>query len=67
MMDMLDAICTDLEVLFDRVRELQRRTADVDEIQPLFHQVDKPSVTRFKQLRNMSRARTEFRPATSLE
>ena len=60
MMEMLDAICDDLETLFRRIRELEEKTADANEVCPLFHQV-KPTVTRFKQLRHMSRARTEFR------
>jgi len=70
MLEMLDAICDDLETLFRRIRELEEKTADADEIRPLFHQV-KPTVTRFKQLRQMARPRAnafiESRPVSSLD
>jgi len=66
MTEMLDAICDDLETLFRRIRELEEKTADADEIRPLFHQV-KPTVTRFKQLRNVSRAHSSLGQTRALE
>ena len=70
MTEMLDAICDDLELIFKRLRELEEKCADVDEIRPLFQQV-KPSVTRFKQLRQMARPRAgafiNGRPVSSLD
>jgi len=67
MTEMLDAISNDLDSIFTRLRELEEKTADVDAIKPLFL----PSVTHFKQLRQMARPRAkafiESRPVSSLD
>ena len=71
MNQMLDAICDDLETIFRRLQILEQRNMEIDETRTIFQQVDRPSVTRFRQLRQMARPRAyafgDTRPVSSLD